>query len=963
MEITNIYQELGISTSVTKKEDILSEIDKAIKTWQNRVNNPKYKLQAPDHTAALRKIKTEIEANPSIIKQHASAYAEIEKRERIEKEKELRKVGNLYVQNGEIVKEYLTILVNKFKLTEQEVLAILGAKIKVKSPEGGDDGIPELPRETMGKIATNLAALNGPKDLYDFLGVGKNASVTVISAKVDEIAKQVSQNPHKTDPKVCAQKALTDLSRDILKDATKRKSYDQALENIPFAPIAETIRNLKAGCAFIDKETYQKLLQAATGNGVPLAKAIILIKKTAASVSLPIASSDDVASNMVQCRFCNLLSPKGTKTCQGCGMPLTVVCPNCGKTSKDEELTCPSCNFAFADMMRAPEFVKLVEAALADRDYISAIDGIKKLERVWKTHPQLPSLRKKCGEIQIEYDKILDELKGYCKKKLYYTAKTAMLRIPSSPQMVQLQEEILSATNEVEKLLTAAVQIQDANLRIDKYMQILSICADCEKAKAAISSTPPAPPTSISMNMNGSTAHLSWNKLNSQYVEYCVIRKEGGRPTSVTDGTQMVVTSNTQFDDSSLTYGASFYYAVYSKCGEIFSMSAVLTDKPALAVCELDLKKMSYDIQKNSIGFNMVIPPKAKAVEIYRDGVLITTVRGSSYMDSGLLPDHEYLYKFVVVFEDCVSGKHRSNGVTLKLKAMSPPTPVDLRIEPGEKEAKLSWAKPAQGALAIFVSDKPLPYHVNDLVNLDMISLPKLNITGTSCIIPKDFSGKRYYLPLTIQGNIAVAGKNVSLVSVVKPSGVQFDRNDSFVNVSWNWDKISALRIEINTGTANPQIVDLDSKNSNAQYKVVFPKDAKSVTISVRSRVQTSDGEILLSDADERTFNLSMVKVAFISVTKALFNSSKYTIELAADSILPGKLSLLISEDFAPNDLVNFTSYLDIEPADLKPGVTLSKSFFYKRKMKGKPVFFRLIIADQKLARMVSIAPGIRIIN
>ena len=86
-EITNLYQELGIPTSETKTDAILAAIDAQIKSWQQRVNNPKYKLEAPAHTAALKKLRTEVQANPAIIKQHAAAYAEIEKRDIIIRKK------------------------------------------------------------------------------------------------------------------------------------------------------------------------------------------------------------------------------------------------------------------------------------------------------------------------------------------------------------------------------------------------------------------------------------------------------------------------------------------------------------------------------------------------------------------------------------------------------------------------------------------------------------------------------------------------------------------------------------------------------------------------------------------------------------------------------------------------------------------------------------------------------------
>ena len=959
-EITNLYQELGISTSETKLDAILAAIDTQIKTWQQRVNNPKYKLEASAHKAALIKLRTEVQANPSIIKQHAAAYAEIEKRERIQKEKMIRKEGNIFVQNGEIPRENLTQLVNKTKLSEQEILNILGATVKESRKKLNsayeDDGVPELDSIIKEKIETNLKPLVGIKNLYDFLGVNQNASPQEISARLKKITDDVSGNINKEDPIISAKKTLCDLSRDIF--PSKRKNYDKALANSSFAPIAEMIKNFKAGSPFMTEQVLKKLIDEATKRGIPLEKAKFLIFKTADSIGLPIAA-DDVTDNMVQCRFCGALNEKGAVNCRSCGMPIIVICPNCGKPSKGDELVCTQCGFGFRDMMRASEYVRTIETAISSQDYYSAQDGIKKLESIWETHPQLALLKRKCNELQQQVENNIETVKGLCKKKLYYKARVAIASMGSSPQISQVRTEIESAIDLAEKQIMTVGQIQDTNARIDKYMQVLTICADCEKAKVAIESNPPTAPTALVSEVHGASIRIRWNKLNSQYIEYRIIRKEGGRPTNIKDGLHLADTSNAQSDDTNVIPGVSYYYAVFSKCGEIVSKTGLVSEKPSLVVCDIDMKTLSYDIQEKSIGFNMPLPKNAKAIEIYRDGVLVKTIYGTSYVDAGLIPDREYKYKFIVVFKDSSSSLHRSIGVSLILKPTAPPKPVNLTIEDGEKEARLRWTLPSKGTFSIFVSEAPLPYHTNDIVNLDVIKLPKLSITGTSCVISKNFSGERYYLPLSIQGNIAVVGGIVRLVSIVKPSDVRFERNEGFVMVKWSWNNTSAVRLEINADNANPQFVDMESQKSAPQYKVDLPRNAKSIRIAVHSMVKSGTGEILLSDGVESIFSLSLAKVTFSEVKKCFFGD-KYKIELFSDSLLPGSLSLLIAENFPPNDLVNIKSYLTITPSEIKPGQSVTKEFHYTRKTKGKPVYFRLITTDRAVAKQVSIVPETR---
>lgn len=966
-EITNLYQELGISTSITKVEDIQAAIDTQIKSWQQRVNNPKYKLEAPSHTAALKKLKTDVQTNPAIIKQHAAAYAEIEKRERIEKEKIIRTAGNIYVQNGEIPKENLTILVNQTKLSEQDILNILGAKVKEARKKLNfdyeDDGVPELDRVTMGKIETNLKPLAGTKNLYDFLSVKQNSGTTELTSRLASITKLVSDDPHKTDPVVSAKKALCDLCRDILINPNKRKSYDKALANSSFAPIAEMIRNLKAGSPFMSGSVYNKLIDEATKLGVPLGKAKYLIHHTADSIGLPIAA-DDVTDNMVQCRFCGALNEKGTTNCRSCGMPIIVVCPDCGKTSEGDELACTKCGFIFSNMMRAPEYIKQAEAALTSLDYSSAYDCIKKLESAWKTHPQLVLLKRKCGEIEQLSKTKLESIEELCKKKLYYKARAAITSMGSSPQVTQVRTEVESAIDLAEKQLFAVSQIKDPNTRIDKYMQILSICADCEKAKIAIEGNPPTPPSNIVFEITGSSIRIRWNKLNSQFIEYRIVRKENGRPTSIEDGVHLADTSNAQFDDTNVKPGVSYFYSIYSKCGEIFSRTGLNSDKPAFVVCDIDMNNISYDIQEKSIGFNIALPPHAKAIEIHRDNKLIETIYGSSYMDSGLVANHEYIYKFVAVFEDCQSVCHKSNGVTRKLKPIAPPKPVSLKIEDGVNEAKLSWTLPEKGTLAIFVSDKPLTFHANDIVNLDIIKLPKLNITGNCCTITKNFSGERFYLPVTIKENVCVVGNIVSVVATSPLNGVKIERDENNIIINWDWDGTSAVRISCLFDGLQPQIKDIFSSQTKvSQYQIKVPNNTKTAEVKIMSLV-ISSGKEILGVPVEKIFSLKATSVAFEDVSNkkkfVFFATDEYVIKVKAETSLPCDLHLLVQEQSVPVNLVNYTPTLIIKKSDIKPNVTSEFSFNYNRKLKGKIVYFRLIAANRNLSKQIRITPETR---
>ena len=217
-------------------------------------------------------------------------------------------------------------------------------------------------------------------------------------------------------------------------------------------------------------------------------------------------------------------------------------------------------------------------------------------------------------------------------------------------------------------------------------------------------------------------------------------------------------------------------------------------------------------------------------------------------------------------------------------------------------------------------------------------------------------------MPITVQGNIGVAGKEVKLVSIIKPSGVSFDRNETFVLVKWKWDNISSVRIQVQVDNGNVQKYDIDSPASS-NYKVELPQKAKAIKIGVASRIHVGN-EVLIGEDITQTISLKAVKINFKEVkSESLFgflSKDKYSLSIESDSILPCKIELLIAENFPPTNLVNYRTHLTISPNELKPGCVLKKEFKYTRVQKGKPVYFRLIAADRELAKQVVIIPETR---
>ena len=393
--IRNLYEELAETLSVNQrdKNTVMKAIDDRIIWYGKKMTNPKYASIAPIMQKALRELKNQIASNLNVIKQHADAYAEIARQKRLEAEKEIRELGNPLVRNGLIEQASLTQLANRTKLSETEVLKILGASIKPpKIFKYKDDGVKELSKVEMDKIADNLKIL-GKKDLYDFLEVSPTAPTNIIKTQRDIKFKSVSGNSNKTDPKVNATDALVKLCN-LFDKPDGRRSYDKALENADFESIKDSIKLLK----IITPEQYIDYLNSCAKKGINKDKAEYLIYATAKDCGVII--DEGSADIYITCRFCSALNNKKAQTCHICGMPLKVVCPQCGQKSAEKDNNCTKCGFSIIDMKDADIHLEMARAALRIDNLEDAKKELKLATTFWPDCPKISSVEKEISEKQ-----------------------------------------------------------------------------------------------------------------------------------------------------------------------------------------------------------------------------------------------------------------------------------------------------------------------------------------------------------------------------------------------------------------------------------------------------------------------------------------------------------------------------------------------------------------------------------
>ena len=827
----NVYEELEgkLKPNDTDPKVVLKAIDDAISDYNKKRNIPKYETIAPQKVRILNELKKQIEVTPAIIHQHATAYVEIARQKRIEDEKQIRKYGNLFVQNNEILQASLTELAKKYKRSEDEILTILGVKRK-KEKDFKDDGVVEMDARKMESIANNLAVLD-KKDLYEFLGLTSKASLKECQRKRDEESNAVSRGIPNGE-EYNARHALVQFCNEIFIDTQSRRRYDKALENKGFANIRQAIESMaRAKTRYISPEHFRKLLETCLENQLTKENAKFLIYTTAKKHGIEV--DEGAVASMVTCRFCNRLNIPTDKNCCSCGRPLKVVCPKCQNDVAPEEETCTNCGLSIIGMM------------------------------------------------------------------------------------------------------------------------------DAEK-----------PPTGLKAKINGRKVRLEWQPIDNKDISYIAVRKERSQPINLEDGVKFDETKNSSFEDDTAIPGISYYYAVYSKWCNNHSSSPAQMDAPVMPIAELNGTDISIQIQEPSLKFIFPFTNGLDAVEVMRDGKIVNTHAANIFIDNGLQLGKSYNYCFKAIYKDSEGFLHKSpNGLYMPLTLVHMPKPVNLIVKDGEKEAILTWNAPPTVLVQIYSSDTPFKQNENDLIHIDTFRASPQKSIGNSCVITKDYSGERYFLPVTIVGNLGVVGKVETLTSLAQVSDVSITRDGQVVKVEWKWGALQAVRIIYSIdGNKDNNIENIEkSKYLTPQFLISVPIEAKSVKVEIMPRVETKTGKVLFGNSFIEVVNLRPTTIRFKSVINKkkyyVLPSDNYILHFRCDALLPCSLHLLITEGAAPINLSAKKPNVVISKDKIAPNREVKIPFCYHRKKKGQAIYFRLIAADNNKVKEIVVRPDTLIIK
>lgn len=391
-------------------------------------------------------------------------------------------------------------------------------------------------------------------------------------------------------------------------------------------------------------------------------------------------------------------------------------------------------------------------------------------------------------------------------------------------------------------------------------------------------------------------------------------------------------------------------------------------DSDGIVADEIPVKNIKADLSDTSITFNIEFPEGARYVEIYRDGEFRKKVSTSRYTDTGLQVENAYKYRFVAVFIDQYGKQLRTRGRELTYHTIPVvlPDPVMLAMRDEGVAATLKWGEPESGIVKVYSSDRPFAQKENERVLIDEMQGTPLDTLDKQYTVRKDFTGERFFMPVTIVNEVAIAGNQVCVESMVMPDNVRVENVNGQVSVAWAWKDLQAVRIRWQAAGDEAQHRDLLRRDGSSEREPKFtlppmPK-ASEIEMTVTSIYTKADGKLLESKGKTLTVSMKAVNVQFVDVKKKR-GDSQYQLTLKADGMLPCGLLLLAKEGSDQFDLAYDRAVVTVKADLLKPNAEFKTDFSYKRSDEYEDLHFCLVTADEELDGRVNISPSKRKID
>lgn len=410
-----------------------------------------------------------------------------------------------------------------------------------------------------------------------------------------------------------------------------------------------------------------------------------------------------------RCGYANSVS---SSACQGCGLPLSVQCPACGKKLSNTSEYC-SCGAPVGKTLGEVDALCASAINALNRfDFSSAESFVKQSRAKWPGLSRYEEIDQRIASAKRTVGPVAEKLNQLMSKKQYVSAQEAIQEAKrkhpgfSAPA---IEREIAERIAEAEGLAKRATSASSESERLDLYERALAACADHRGALSFMRSNPPAPPTKLkaSVDPSNGTVRLVWNaSASSGSVVYTVRRCEGSTPLNADDGIEVSRGSATRAEDVDTRSGRPYYYAVVSlRCG--VPSPAVKLPDPVYATREIADLAVTPGDGVVEFRWSAFDSGEAEIVEIAPEQRIVARSSNGFYSHTGLANGTTYSYRVRAVYR--IEGKEvATTGLPIDATPIGTSDLIgDFRAvkEHGsDRLFKLSWTEVPASTVKLFSS-------------------------------------------------------------------------------------------------------------------------------------------------------------------------------------------------------------------------------------------------------------------
>jgi len=853
--VPDYYARLGVDQRADKAE-IESALKRMQPAWSMGTRNPKTRHANQLYLDEIPALRKALLSDPTSRAAYDAEISMIQVAERERKLDLLHRRVNLRAAKGGLNASDRRLLGDeaiKLGLGEDELLPLLrpipnlveSVAIDIEVWLDDDPPADVLDPSTRRQIRVALDHL-GCRDLYDALGVARDAPVSYITTRADAERQRWMKKAQVTAEKTAWLEVITH-AQSHLGSAKARARYDRTLAQETeesFENLAEFVLH---GLSRLDPGTQSALIEEAAAVGIPSERGDRLLGRIcrrlnvardrgagnphspqplpAANAFGPAQSNGAAKFTIVRCRHCTgvtEMSPVARKAstarCRHCGASLKWDCPVCKSGLWVDERRC-GCGFrqAFADPL-----VRHFEAAQNAFRNFDLDMALEHLARVLEFAPNLAGARHGVARIrqrqaairrvQLAYETARDG--GRLVSARAAVEAWSRLVDPASPGLKDAWAELAPHLRQAETLAARARNLErsDPSAARALYRQSLAIAADLPEALAGLKRTPPDPPGALDAMVLGDRIRLSWTPPPLDglgALTFIIVRKRGSALDHPGDGTRIAEVSTSEFDDMHVMPGDTVAYAVLSKRGGAESIAAISLGP---LVFLADVKDVRVEFRHREVELGWSLPRGVTEVRVIRkqggppksprDGDRLPAALDHA-LDRNLDPNEVYYYGIYAIYLMSDGRLFPAPGVVVSARPQPPISPLEaprLLQEPTGR-VRIDWTEPARGSVKILRTIHPLPHPAGTrLTSAEAEALDGLMLDPASPDRAYDFEppveGHCYYTPLTAWGDSWTVGYTVALSRVADPSELRATRSGTGLGTTpggirltlrWRW--------------------------------------------------------------------------------------------------------------------------------------------------------------------------------